>query len=162
MTIFALALSVFSGGCGELGQVDSPPGGGDPGDQLPDGVACQAELSITGTLTPPGTPPDPAEGCVPVGTWTLQVAVDDPGTCDQVDHESTYVYEVTGDIDNGYDVTYQGTPAGEVYLKITSEGGACQGSFEHYSADGSALLLLKPFEENLAISGRGYFERYAE
>ena len=150
--------------CTGLGQVEDPaPGGDDPVDEVPEGVECQAELSITGTLVPPGAAPGPDAGCVPLGTWTLDLEVSDPGDCADIPFEPRYVYEVTGNIDDGYEYTYLADPDSElVRLKVTQGGpGDCEGNFEHYAADGMAMLLLKPFERDLAVSGTAYYETYA-
>ena len=154
-----LALTVAA--CTGLGDVEDPA----PGDELderPESVSCQAELSITGTLVPPGAAPGADDGCVPLGTWTLDLELSDAGDCADVPFEPRYVYEVTGSIDEGYEYSYLGDPDSEdVRLKVTQGGpGDCEGNFEHHAPDGSALLLLKPFERDLVINGTAYYETY--
>jgi len=149
--------------CTTLGEVEDPPPGDDaPIDETPEGVLCQAELSITGTLVPPGDAPSPDDGCIPLGTWTLNIAMSDPGDCDEVPVDAQYIYEITGNRDDGYEYSYVADPDSElVRLKVTQGGpGDCEGNFEHYAADGKALLLLKPFERDLSVSGTAYYETY--
>lgn len=165
-SLFALVAS----GCG-VGAVGDGGGGGDGsgngdgtggGDGIP-GLLCTAELSVTGTLTPsPDAPPD--DGCVPNGTWEVSLALEDMGECDDVTYDASYTYEVTGSpAEGGYTVTYVEDPENpNVYLKVKGQGGACEGSFEHWSADGKTLLLIKPYEEDLTIGGSAYFEVYSE
>jgi hypothetical protein len=161
---FVLVLALAAAGCAldGLPPMDPGPGpGGDPDlDEEP--FACEAELAVTGSLTPPGAPPTAEDGCVPTGLWTVHVALVDQGNCPEVPFLPQYEYEVTGSIDEGYAYTYLGDPTNEnVSLKVTQGGpGDCEGNFEHHSADGMSLLLLKPFERDLAITGAGYYEVY--
>jgi len=158
---FALLCPVLLG-CGDLGTVG--PGGDGDGDGDGDGqiLACQAQMTVTGSLAPSGAIPAPEDGCVPFGTWTIDVALADQGDCPDVTFDAQYVYEVSEDVDNGgYLYNYPADPANpNVRIKVTSEGGSCAGNFEHYSDDGKTLILLKPFEDNLQITGSGYFEVY--
>ena len=144
-------------------------GGTDPGGIPPKAVdadepalvECTAEFSLTGTLNPPVTP-NPGAGCVPTGTWTVNLAMTDPGNCAQAfEWQAQYVYSITGDSEIGYTYTYLGDPADEnVYLKVTAAGGTCNGSFEHYTNGTKDLLNIKAFEDDLLITGTAYFERY--
>jgi len=164
---FAMAAMLALGGaaCSELGTVEGGDDDDDtPIDETPEAVSCMAELMVTGTLTPPGTPPAADAGCIPIGTWTVDVQLVDAGDCESVDFLPQYVYTITGDIDNGYEYVYTADPTSEnVFMKVTQGGpGDCEGSFEHYAADGMSMVLLKPHERELAISGHAYFETYTE
>jgi len=156
----AALLGIAAMGCDDLGAVDE----GDDDDDVIEGVECMAELSATGTLVPPGTPPAAEDGCIPLGTWTVQIAMVDPGDCGDVPFLPEYVYEVTGVEGDGYTYTYVGDPTNEnVYMKVTQSGpGDCNANFEHYSADGMSLMLVKPFERDLVLSGSAYYETYTE
>ena len=155
-TVFAFLAA--SSGCG-LGQTTPPDGG----EELP--FACNALLAVTGTLEP-ANPDAPADECVPTGIWTLEVTVDpaEPSTCEDVDIAPRYTYEVTQDQDTlEYFYVYREDPQSEtVFLKVNASGGFCRGNFEHWSADGTRLILLKPFEDNLVITGSGAYEVYSE
>jgi hypothetical protein len=124
-------------------------------------ILCRAELAVTGNLQPPGAPPLAEEGCVPFGTWTVNVEMVDQGECQEVPFYNQYVYEVTPEPnEGGYLVVYTAEPMSEnVQMKITEGGpGDCEGSFEHHSGDGKAILVLKPHERDLAITGHAYYE----
>lgn len=172
--MFAALLGLALVGCDNLGAVEDM--GDDDDDELPEGVACMATLSVTGTLTPPGTPPGPDDGCVPLGTWTVDIQMVDPGDCAEVPLRPQYVYEVTGSIDDGWTYTYVGDPTAEhVYMKVTQGGpGDCEANFEHYTPDGLSLtfssrsnatwrcraaLSTRPTPSRPSTSRRRYFSR---
>jgi hypothetical protein len=151
---------------GSVGTGGDDTGGDDSA--LPSGALCESTLTVTGTLAPPGTPPAAELGCVPEGTWTLNVAAGE-GTCGDVSVANTYTYTVTGD---GRDRTIAFTAAtGEdVTLGIHAGGnGECEGSFEHVwpTTDGSGeynVVLLKPYFEpgTTTILGSGTYQLWTE
>jgi hypothetical protein len=171
MALLALALAAGAVGCGDLGQVvdrggadaaaDQP--GEPPGDDPPPAVlVCRADLALTGSLTPPDPAPPGDGGCSPLGTWTVSLEIADPGDCGDVPLAASYVYQVTGGPETGYQVTYPADATSDhIFLKVTSEGGVCQGNFEHYAADGRALLLIKPFADGAALAGQAAYEEYS-
>lgn len=172
-TLLAAALALGgAAGCALEGVED--PGGpgpgtgddgsGDDGTENPKPLQCSAELSVTGTIAPDGEPPADRQGCWPIGTWTVNVEVTDPGDCDEVPVESEYVYEVTlidpADPEAGWEYSFPADPDSEfVFMKVTEGGGRCQGGFEHYSADGKQFVLLRPFEDtDNVLAGIGEYE----
>jgi hypothetical protein len=158
-TLLAAATLVVATGCSDVGSV----GDGTPPDDDDVGFNCQAELAITGAFTPDGAGVDAEGSCVPTGTWTLEVTVSDQGDCTEVPATGTYVYTVIED-ELGYDVVYTDDPNSDyTFAKVTVEG-PCQGSFEHYSADGTQLTLLKPYTEtdNVTLAGSGVYEVYPD
>lgn len=144
-------------------------GGGGPGvdtDVRPEEAMCEAQLTLTGTLTPPGEPPTADVGCVPEGTWTVQVTVANVGDCGEVPISSTYVYEVVG---AGRDrtITYTSPGGDDANVGIHAGGnGECEGSFEHiWAAEGGyAVMLLKPWfpPGTTTIQGTGTYQIWAE
>ncbi|MCA9676131.1 MAG: hypothetical protein KC464_13915 [Myxococcales bacterium] len=141
-----LGLAMAACSPGSVGGDDTVAGD----DGLPELALCEAQLNVSGTFAPEGTPPTPDLGCVPQGTWTVTMAVADAGTCGDVPALSTHVYTVTGE---GRDeiVTYNDPATGEeVTVGVHSGGnGECEGSFEHIWAapEGYHVLLLKPYFE---------------
>lgn len=128
-------------------------------------VLCTARFVVTGTVTP--DPNAPAlEGCVPDGTWTLNVALDteDPGDCvaEDVVFNAQYVYEVTRDAEDQLTMTYLGSDGSPDDLyKTGASGGTCRANIEHIPADGSSWLMLQAFEnEPGVLNGQGEFELF--
>ena len=138
-------------------------GDADPLGNNDDRIECEATFSLTGSLVPSVTP-DPDAGCVPNGTWTVDLAVLDAGNCAEAfEWEAQYVYEVTGDNEIGFTYTYVGDPTNEdVFLKVTAAGSLCNGSFEHYTNGTKDLLNIKPTEQDFNLTGTAYFERWFE
>ncbi len=151
--IFSAGWMVLLCGCFEIGGGDPPFNPVDPQGGAQD-IICEAELSLTGSLAAAATPDD----CIPTGTWTVNVTVADDGGCEDIDIAGTYVYEVTGDQEVGYTYTFPNDPDNEnILLKVSSVGASCQGDFKHYSDDAMTVIVLKPFEEDLALSGSGTY-----
>lgn len=157
--LFAFAI----GGCGLGGVGDG--GGVNTEDDRPVEALCQANLTLSGTPTPPGTPPTADLGCVPEGTWTVEVTISDVGDCGDVPMGSTYTYTVTG---AGRDrvIAYTGGTE-ETTLSIHAGGnGQCEGSFEHiWETDGGyAVGLLKPWFDpgTTTIQGTGTYQLWSE
>jgi len=157
--LFALGFALA--GCG-VGDATGPGGGGGDGvdvDERPPEVLCEAALTLSGTLAPEGEPPTADLGCVPQGTWTVDVTVGE-GDCGDVPVQSTYTYTVTG---TGHDtlITYDGTERSTVGIHAGGDG-QCLGSFEHvWQGDGGwNVLLLKPELEpgTTTIGGVGTFQ----
>jgi hypothetical protein len=164
----ALLLPLLAAGCGDLGTVGPSPGDGD-GDGDGDGgtgpadpLLCQATLSVTGTLAPSGITPVDGDPCIPFGTWTVDVTLADQADCASVEFDAQYVYVVSQDPDSGsYAYSYPADPNNpNIHLRVSAEGSACEGTFEHWSDDGKTLVLLKPFEDGLQLTGSGTFETY--
>lgn len=161
----AVALGVALAGC-TLGTVGGGGPVGNDEDQRPAEVLCEAQLTITGTFAPPGTPPGAELGCVPEGTWTVNVAVGDEGDCGAVPIATTYTYTVVG---TGRDqmIQYTTQTGEEIWLNIHAGGnGECEGSFEHiWPAEGGFnVMLLKPWFEagTQTMQGTGTFQVWNE
>jgi hypothetical protein len=151
-------LGLLASGCdvGESGDGPAPPAE----DQL--ALLCEATLTITGTFEQGGTPP--AEGCSAEGTWTVQVAVDDPGDCDSVNINDEYVYVVTRDEEELLQVDYQGSdanPDADSY-KPGSAGDTCRINSEHFSADEREIVYLRAFEDGTTLTGSGDYELWGD
>jgi hypothetical protein len=140
--------------------------GGDDDTSLPGTALCEATLTLTGTMVSSGEVPSMDLGCVPQGTWTVNVTVSDEGSCGTVSIPTTWTYEVAG---TGHNETI--TPTNntdqEGVLGIHSLGsGVCEGSFEHIwpSADGFNVVLLKPDSPTWqqTIEGHGTYQLWAE
>jgi hypothetical protein len=124
-------------------------------------ILCTAELTVTGNLAPAGATPGADDGCIPMGTWTVNVAVADDGGCTDVAVEAQYIYNVTLAENGTWAVAYPADPAADTYLTMRSSGpGDCEGTFQHTSADGTQDMILKPFERDLTITGSGTFDQY--
>ena len=126
-------------------------------------LVCRAQLAVKGVKRPSGQLPDMEEaeaGCVPLGTWQLEVAVQDPGGCENLNVPPVFTYEVSLDAGGQYQVKWLEDPANtQVQLRVGQEGpGMCKGSFTHLSADGKASIVLKPFEQDNGITGIGDYK----
>ena len=156
MTLGFAACDVGSGGDGD-GDIDN---GGTTVDEI---LLCAATLNVEGSLAPAGDPPGPDDGCVPEGVWTLNVTIDDPGDCadDDIIFNAQYQYEISRDAEEQLVMTYLGEDAGpDDAMKPSSSGGTCRANIEHFAPDGSWWLMLKPFEDDLVVTGYGEFELY--
>jgi len=157
--LFVLGLGLA--GCG-LGDA-SGSGPSVDVDERPPQVLCEAQLTLAGTLTPPGEPPTAELGCVPQGTWVLQVTVGE-SDCGDVPVGASYTYTVTG---TGHDtlISYEGPETTSVGIHSGGNGN-CLGSFEHIweSEGGWNVLLLKPNLEpgTTTIDGVGTFQLWNE
>lgn len=159
-----MALALLAA-CGDLGAAQpsapdpvAPDAGGESAP--PSALLCRAELAVGGSFA--ATLPASDGRCDPAGTWTLTLTVSDPGSCGEVPLAASYLYQVSGGPDTGYQVSYPADPDSDhVFLKVTSEGGTCQGAFEHYAADGKALLVLKPYASGAALAGQASWEEYS-
>jgi len=153
---------VFVAGACDAGNVDGePPDPPDLESELPPDVACQAKLVVSGTLDMESPVPSEEEGCAPDGMWQITAQVEDMADCEEVPLLSSYAYQVTTSPESGViEVAYLGdSTSDELYLKVSFEGGACSGNFEHHSSTGTEVLILRPFAEGEQISGVGMFER---
>ncbi len=164
-SLLGLALVCVSG-CtlGEVGD-DVVVGGDD--DLTPAAALCESTLTMSGTFTPPGTPPTADLGCVPEGTWAVTVTVADLGDCADAPVGSTYTYTVVG---QGSDqmINYTGATGEELNSGIHAGGnGECEGTFEHiWAADASGefhVAQLKPYFEpgTLTIQGGGTYQLWS-
>ncbi len=158
---FAVGLSACSVFDPDMGSGPSTPENNTQtiGDEQ-EGLTCKATLAVKGVKRPSGQMPDMEEaeaGCVPLGTWQLEVAVQDAGGCADLNVPAVYTYEVSLDTDGQYQVKWLEDPANtQVQLRVGQEGpGMCKGSFEHRSADGKVSITLKPFEQDNGITGQG-------
>jgi hypothetical protein len=158
----SLLLGLVIAGCG-VGDATGPGGGGDDDgvdvDERPPQVLCEAQLTLTGTMTPPGTPPTADLGCVPQGEWVITATVGE-NDCGEVPLSGSYTYTVTG---TGHEtqITYGGTEQSTVGIHAGGNGN-CLGSFEHIwqGEGGWNVLLLKPNLEpgTTTIDGTGTFQ----
>jgi len=165
-----LSIALFAAGglagCG-LGSTGGLSGGDDTA-VLPDNALCQSTLTITGTLAPEGKPPTAAQGCLPQGTWTVNVAVADLGGCDAAPVKTSYTYTVTG-LGHNETITYNGS-GDETELEIhadDSDGTACDGSFEHIWAGTGGdynVVDLRPIAipSSGTITGDGSFQLWTQ
>ncbi len=143
---------------------------GDTGDEQPEPgntqyeIACEATLTVIGTLEPSGVTPGPEDDCLPDGTWTLQVAVDDMGDCAEVPINATYVYVISRDVDDNAVMDYLGSDGNpeEDRYQPGSAGQTCRANIEHYSADTLKVVYLQPFEDDLVLTGSGTYELWEE
>jgi hypothetical protein len=143
-------------------------GGGTPtgdDDVSPQHALCDAVLELSGTLSPPGTPPTPELGCVPEGRWTVSLRVG-ANDCGDVPMAAAYTYVVTG-TGRDREIAVEGADGHEVNLNIHAGGnGECEGSFEHIwpAADGFHVALLKPWfpPGSVSIVGTGSYQLWTE
>lgn len=158
----AFALTLTATGCSLGGENSAPSDECDPSLEDPCTLICSAQLRITGTLVPAGTPPLPEDGCVPSGTWTFNAeVVQEANTCGDVPVAGEYVYNVTEDDLGSWVVELVSGPypGEDQRLSMRGEGaGDCVGGFEHTSLDSTTYLYLQPVEIELAIGGVGEYE----
>jgi hypothetical protein len=130
LTAMGVLLACASG-CG-VGSVSTGDDIGDDDTTLPANALCQSELTITGTFATSTVPPPTEDlGCVPQGTWTLEIAVADVGDCEAAPVSDTYVYTVSGEGATQM-IDYTGAAGEELTSGIHAGGnGQCEGSFEH-------------------------------
>lgn len=114
---------------------DGAVGEDDPGPLA--NVLCQAPLTVTGQFMSSVTPPPTADqGCVPTGSWTINVAVADNGDCSAVDVLPTYTVQIVNTAPAGErpnnEITVTNAPAGaEVDTGLNASGnGACNLSLD--------------------------------
>ena len=115
-------------------------------------VECTSEFEVTGTFASSVTPrPTAADGCVPNGTWTINLSEIAGGECATTKFQAQYVVTIAG---QGRDRTYAlNNPAGTAERKFglsAGGGGECELSMEEISpatAPKYHRLLLKPFTE---------------
>lgn len=159
-TLLALCLGLPACTLGDVG----PGGPGVDVDERPEGVLCEAALTVSGTLTPEGAAPTPDLGCVPQGTWTVNVTVGE-SDCGDVPVNATYTYVVTG-VGRDQIITYDGPE--DSTLGISAGGnGECEGAFEHIwpgELPEHHVLLLKPYFDagSLVIQGIGQYQIWDE
>lgn len=162
-TLFALGLAVS--GC-TLGSVGDDGLGWEDDEPRPAEALCESVLRLSGTVAPPGGTPSPAElGCVPEGTWTVRVAVEDVGDCAAAMVGSTYTYTVVGE---GRDrtISYGGPEDSELGIHAGGNG-QCEATFEHIWAAGEGryhVLLLKPYFQpgTTTILGEGTYQLWSK
>jgi hypothetical protein len=157
-TIVVTAMLLGNAAC-DTGDSTVPPNQNEP--------LCTATLALSGTLvTSNGQPPPTDQGCVPAGTWKVNVAVADKGTCTATVFKPTYEYVVITVPNSPRDTKINYTPAaGEEVNKSLAAGGngQCEGSFEHVSAGTGGqynLVSLHPYFDKgtLVIKGSGSYE----
>ncbi len=109
---------------------DGAVGEDDPGPL--ENVLCEAPLTVSGSFTSSVTPaPTAADGCVPPGTWTVNVAVAGNGDCSSVEVLPTYTVQVVNTAPAGerpnHEITLTNAPTGaDVDASINASGnGAC-------------------------------------
>jgi hypothetical protein len=115
-------------------------------------VECTSEFEVAGTFaTSVSPPPTAAEGCVPNGTWTINLTEIAGGECASTKFQAQYVVVVAG---QGRDKTFTlNNPAGAAERKFglsAGGGGECEMSIEEISPATSPKyhrLLVKPFTE---------------
>lgn len=115
-------------------------------------VECTTELELTGTFATSVSPaPTAADGCVPNGTWTIDVSEVPGGECATTKYQARYIIAIAG---QGRERTYTLTnPAGAAERKFgLSAGGSgeCELTLEEISPATTPKyhrLLLKPFTE---------------
>jgi hypothetical protein len=159
LTSLVLGLVGLAGCSVDGTEAMAPPDTGD------DPILCTATVTLTGTFTAP-VALDPTGGCQPEGTWAVNVAVSDRGTCSTVSVKPSYNYTLSG-VGHSTTVTYTGS-GGEFQGNVSATGdGACSGFFEHIQTDGTNFdhislhpLVPKPTASvtQLTISGTGDFE----
>lgn len=134
-------------------------------------AVCSATLTVTGTFTvAAGVTLDSTAGCQPAGTWVVNVAVADKGTCSTVPVKMSYSYTLTG---TGRDTALSYTTGtGEEFngaVEATGNG-TCEGSFDHIVSDGGKYdeINLHPQlahatdgATTLAITGTGTYDLWA-
>lgn len=165
-SLFSLTLALAGCDLGGSGSSDNGEGAV--------GLQCSSELTTTGTFEPTnGTgleadPDDPTvQSCLPVGKWTVNVAVADKGTCQNVTVLPQYVYTVTEnpvEADRGrWIISYDQDPNNTLSkLSVTIEG-PCIGIFTHLSPDGKEMITLRPSTDptkDLTLTGSGTFELF--
>ena len=162
-----LSTCVLLAACG-VGDSTTPPGGDDDVDER---VACEATLAMSGTFTAP-VALDPAMGCQPVGTWNVNVALLDMGTCTEaIPFKPNYQYTVSGD-GTARMITYGGS-GDELKLNISAGGsGQCDAAFTHLSPASGAMFnefVLHPWTAKataavttLTIMGEGSYTLWKE
>lgn len=141
---------------------------GDDDNTLPGTALCRSELTLSGTMiSPGGTVPPEEQGCVPQGTWTVNVVVSNVGDCDSAPVPATYTYEVVGTGDDETMTPTNNTDQ-EAQLGIHANGsGTCEGSFEHIwpVGDGTFHVVLLKAEATSweqTIGGTGEYWLWAE
>jgi hypothetical protein len=163
-TLFALGIALGACTPGSVGG----GGGGDDVDPLPGTALCEAQLTLTGTMTPPGTPPTMDLGCVPQGTWTVEVTVASLGDCDAAPVPTEYTYSVEGTGHNETITLTNNTTQETQSLQINDPGdGTCMGSFTHIwpSDDGGYhYVTLRPDAQSWdgTISGTGTYQLWMD
>jgi len=147
----------------------SPGSVADDDGDLPAAALCNADLTMGGSFqTSVEPPPAATDGCMPMGTWTVQPLVATMGDCAAVDVSSQYLVDVTGE---GRDrtITLRDPPAGaEVTTNVHSGGNAeCEMSLEIISDAGAGqyhVLLLRPYTDPAAtpILGSGSYQLWSK
>ena len=148
-----------------------------PGDDTDERILCEATLRMSGTFTA-ATTLDPLMGCQPLGTWNVNVALEDMGNCTgTIPFKPMYQYTVTrvnpdpNAPNMTGDITYNGT-GDETRLQISAGGsGQCDGAFTHLSPNGTQYneFVLRPWTPDptaggttLAIMGDGTYTLWKE
>jgi hypothetical protein len=166
VTGLVLALAGGLAGCeaGSVGRSSTPAAEEDgPVPGAPE-VLCEASLGIGGTFVAGmAPPPGLGGGCWPVGTWSLQVALVDPGNCTEVVFEPSYEYQVTRGPSGAWQVAYPAHPGAPALLGVKGASGDCLGTFEHLSADRTRVVQLKAHVAvgSSQIAGTGSYTEFA-
>ncbi len=182
-TSLAASLLLTAGlvGCGLEGGPVGGPGGGDGDGDVPSripspepgqddrldalGIVCESTLTLSGTFTPSGTPPEGEEDCWPEGVWRITPSIDFQGCDPQEAVDIEHVYTVTYDEENALlNIVYENDPTDDrVNLKFTFDSsGLCLGGFEHFRED-FVLTELKPVAGlDGVMTGSGRFAVFEE
>ncbi len=157
VSALGLAVAALTGACspGEVADVAPPD---------VERIECTTEFEVSGTFATSVSPaPTAAEGCVPNGTWTIDVREVPGGECASTKFQARYVVTVTG---TGRDKIFTLTnPAGAAERKFgmsAGGGGECDMALEEISpatAPKYHRMLIKPFTEpaGTLIAGSGNY-----
>lgn len=145
LLVSSFSVAALAGACspGEVADVAPPD---------VDRVECTNDFEVAGTFASSVNPrPTAADGCVPNGTWTINLTEVPGGECATTKFQASYVVVVAG---AGRDRTFTlNNPAGTAERKFgISAGGSgeCEMTLEEISpatAPKYHRLLLKPFTE---------------
>ncbi len=170
VSVLCVAACGVGGGGDDSGNQNLGSGSGSapPADTV---AVCTATLTVTGTFTvAAGVTLDSTAGCQPAGTWTVNVAVADKGTCTAVPLKAGYAYTVAG-VGRDTSLTYA-TATGEDFSGAVeaSGNGTCEGSFDHIVPDSGKFdevnlhPQLAPATDGaatLTITGTGTYNLWA-
>ncbi|HVV82143.1 MAG TPA: hypothetical protein VHE35_03660 [Kofleriaceae bacterium] len=133
-----------------------------------DRVECTTDFEVNGTFATSVSPaPTATDGCVPDGTWTINLSQVPDGECATTKYQAQYIVQVAG---MGRDRTFTLTnPAGTAERKFNLSaggGGECEMSLEEISpatAPEYHRLLVKPYTEpgGNTVAGSATYELWS-